>query len=97
MEPQFAHPQAPQTISIRHCRMTYSDTAPKLDEPCDSTDSIPSKCRKTFFSYDWCRMHRQQKFLAAHQSRLPAKDAPTGHFTFSLKSLRKIAQQLRPM
>ena len=80
------------TQQIRHCRMTSSDTAPKLDDSGDSTVSTPSRYEKTLSSYDQCRMERQQKSFARHQSRVPATDAfrSTGHFTnFTVISYEK--------
>ena len=76
--------QIPQTgPQIRHCRMTSSDTAPKLHGPADSTVSTPSRYEKTLSSYDQYRMERQQKPFAHLQSRVPATDASrsSGHFT----------------
>ena len=64
--------------------MTSSDTAPKLGGCTDSTDSTPSRYKKTLSSYDQCRMERQQqKSFPHHQSRVPATNAPTPahHFT----------------
>ncbi len=77
---------------IRHCRMTSSDTAPKLDGCIDSTDSTPSRYKKTLSSYDQCRMERQQKSFAHLRSRVPATDAPAPahHFTnFTVISYEK--------
>ena len=89
---EAAHMESRPNPEIRHCRMTSSHTAPKLDGRTGSTDSTPSRYKKTLSSYDQCRMERQQKSFAHHQSSVPATGAPAPahHFTnFTLISYEK--------